>query len=416
MHYRVVALVAFLLSAASAAPISTFDNSSFPAAVIAAGLNFPYSMAQASGQVVFGSSTSGFGGIGSLLAIPVSGGSVQTLVTGFAGPVTGVRLTDDGQTIIVSHGNESARQLSFYDASTLQSLGFVNFSYPGDNFVHGTGAIGLRADPTIGGAYDLFTNVGAEFGDHVGTSQVTTTGLASGTLNQATAYEFVFSRSGSTINISAVTEIASGLRNAFGFEPLPNGDLLITDNADAVGQDELNLLPAVQLGATIVNFGFFNDDPSQGCWIDRTGNPQGSGCVQPIFSPPYPLAVGATDVVAVPNGFGNLGGGYLIAFHGLQGSASTQSDILYWNPLTNQSFTFLPNQPAVGHPDTMLFLDNQHLLIGDFSQNGAVGSGGLGAGQLIEISAVPEPASFGLVVAAALVCGSLRARFTSPRS
>jgi hypothetical protein len=406
------AVLSLVVWSAAAAPVNTFDNTVFSATVVASGLNFPYSMASVAGQIVFGSATSGFGGVGSLLAMPAAGGPIQTLVTALAGPVTGVRLTDDGQTIVVSHGNESQRQLSFFDAATLQSLGSINFTYPGDTFVHGTGALGLRADPNTPGAYDVFTNVGAEFGDHVGTTQVTTSGLISATLNQATAYEIVFSRSGNTVNVGAVTEIASGLRNAYGFQPLPNGDLLVTDNADAVGQDELNLLPAVQLGSTIVNFGFFNDDPTQGCWIDRNGNPQGTGCVQPIFSPPYPLAVGATDVVAVPDGFGNLGGGYLIAFHGLQGSASTQSDILYWNPVTNQSFAFLPNQVGVGHPDTMLFLDNHDLLIGDFSQNGLVGGSGLGTGQLIEITDIPEPGGLWMIAGAAAALITRR-RFTS---
>jgi hypothetical protein len=46
-----------------------------------------------------------------------------------------------------------------------------------------------------------------------------------------------------------------------------------------------------------------------------------------------------------------------------------------------------------------MFLDNHHLLIGDFSQNGFVGPGGAGTGQLIEISEVSEPAAAALVAA-----------------
>ena len=391
------ATIVFGMNLAVAAPVSTFDSTQFRVSVLATGLNFPYSMSSLAGRIVFGSSTTGFGGTGSLLAIPDTGGPVQTLLTGLNGPVTGVRLTDDLQVPVVSYGNANSRQVSFFDAGTLANLGSVNFSYPDPvNYVHGTGAEGLRADPGLPGATDLFFNVGSQFGDHVGTVQITASGLVSMGLNQASIYEMVFSRNGNSIVVSTVQQLASGVRNGFGFDPLQNGDLAFTDNADAVGQDELNLLPASSLGTSVVNFGFLDD--TQGCYIDRNGNPVGTGCVQPIFSPAYALAVGATDVVSVPDGFGNLGGGYLIAFHGLQGNASTQSAVIYWNPITNQSFPFLPNQDGVGHPDTLLFLDSHTLLVGDFAENGLVGPSGAGTGQILEIQAEsPEPGTFLLI-------------------
>lgn len=392
-------LLLFLVpGSATAGPVNTFDNAQFPSSIIATGLNFPYSMAQLGAMVVFGSSQTGFGGPGSLLAASLDGGAVQTLVTGLSGPVTGVRLTNDGQTLVVSHGSDSSRQLSFFDANTHASLGSVNFTYP-NAYVHGTGAIGLRSDSNISGATDVFFNVGSEFGDHVGISQVSISGLATAILNQATAYELIFTRTGNTVNISSVSETGSGLRNAFGFAPLTNGDLLITDNADTPGQDELNLVLAGAIGNVVTDFGF-----DHGCYVDRTGTQVGT-CVQPIFSPPYPLAVGATDVAVVPAGFGSLGGGYLIAFHGLQGGPSTQSTVLYWNPSTGQSFPFLPNQIGLGHPDSLLFITrNGHpaLVVNDFSQNGLVGGSGTGTGQIIlievaPVEGVPEPGSAGLL-------------------
>ena len=294
--------------------------------------------------MVFGSRTLRFGGTGSLVAMPIGGGAVQTLLSGLAGPVTGVRLTADVQTIVVSHGNVNTHAIDFYDANSFAHLDGLTFNYPDANWVHGTSALGIRDDPNVSGATDLFFNVGSEFGTHVGSLQVSVSRLVNASVDQAAAYELVFSRSGDSISASALTEIGSGLRNAFGFEPLPNGDLLVTDNADA-GRDELNLIAAGQIGTTVVNFGFVDIN---GCYIGQNGQPVGSGCVQPIFAPPTPQAVGATDVVLVPNGFGNLGGGYLLAYHGSQGSPSTQSVILYWNPLTNQTFPFLPNQPNVG--------------------------------------------------------------------
>lgn len=387
-------LLLFLVpDAATANTVNTFDNTQFSPSIIAAGLNFPYSMSQLGAMVVFGSSQTGFGGPGALLAVSQDGGSVQTLVTGLSGPVTGVRLTNDGQTLVVGHGSDSTRKLSFFDANTHASLGSVDFTYP-NAYVHGPGAIGLRSDPNISGAVDVFFNVGSEFGDHVGVSQVSISGLATGILNQATAYELIFTRTGNTINISSVSQTASGLRNAFGFAPLANGNLLLTDNADGLGQEELNLVLAGAIGNVITDFGY-----DHGCYVDRTGAQVGT-CVQPIFSPPYSLAVGATDVAVVPAGFGSLGGGYLIAFHGLQGSPSPLSTVLYWNPSTGQSFPFLPNQAGLGHPDTLLFINRNGspaLVLADFSQNGLVGSSGTGMGQIILIEAVPEPGSLALL-------------------
>ena len=86
--------------------------------------------------------------------------------------MTGVRLTADGQTIVVSHGNVNTHAIDFYDANSFAHLAGLTFNYPDANWVHGTSALGIRDDPNVSGATDLFFNVGSEFGTHVGSLQV----------------------------------------------------------------------------------------------------------------------------------------------------------------------------------------------------------------------------------------------------
>jgi hypothetical protein len=334
---------------AAANAIDTFDNSCFQAKAIETGLNFPFSIDRLSSKVVFGSSTLGFGGMGSLVAMPIGGGAVQTLLTGLAGPVTGVRLTEDGQTIVVSHGNVNTHTIDFYDANSFAHLAGLTFNYPDANWVHGTSALGIRGDPNVGGATDLFFNVGSEFGTHVGSLQVSVSGLVNASVDQAAVYELVFSRNGDSISASALTEIGSGLRNAFGFEPLPNGFAGDRQRGCRAGRaephrggtdrddrSELRIRgyqrvlhraewAAGRIGVRAADF----------CAADSRGRSNRRGArAEWIRQSGRRIPAGVSRVAGKPE-------------HAKRDPLLESAD--------QPAFPFLPNQPHVGHPDTMLF-------------------------------------------------------------
>ena len=127
---------------------------------------------------------------------------------------------------------------------------------------------------------------------------------------------------------SNLGKIAAGIRNVFGMAfQLGTGDLYFADNAeDALPgnnfppqADELNVLPAAQIGVTIPDYGF----PS--CYIQYfTGTQIGSGCVRPIavFQPlpdttsGHPSQGPAGLAFAPPNFPPGLNNGVFIGFSG----------------------------------------------------------------------------------------------------
>src|SRR4029077_1139184 len=119
---------------------------------------------------------------------------------------------------------------------------------------------------------------------------------------------------------------------------------------EELSADELNVLPAAQIGQGVPNYGFAHD------YIEyRTGRRVGSGAVQPIiaFQPvPDPNtgseSAGANEITFAPPNFpAGLNTGVFIGFHGEFDSvdaANGENPLVYADPQTGKYFHFIENR------------------------------------------------------------------------
>ncbi|HET8523200.1 MAG TPA: hypothetical protein VFL82_08200, partial [Thermomicrobiales bacterium] len=290
------------------------------------------------------------------------------LANGLPGTVTALERA--GNLIAVTSSEVGQERISFLRrgtdwASPLELVGSINFDF--QHFEHQSYGLLARKHAGSDDEYDLFFNVGAHGNDAAGAT-VPVSGLITATLDDATVYMVTIKDGGpgQAPVVSAPELIATGLRNAMAmaFEP-GTGDLLLVDNGidglehprEPLSVDELDRIPAAQIGGEPEDFGFPN------AYIEyRTGAQIGSGGIAPemTFQPidgsesegPAGMAIAPRDF---PKG---LNQGVFIGFHGQfdwTGQENEENPLVYADPSSGAYRHVIENrEPGVGHLDSLL--------------------------------------------------------------
>jgi hypothetical protein len=242
-------------------------------------------------------------------------------------------------------------------------VGSIDFHFVG--FDHQSYGLAVRTSPAKDRRYELFFNVGASGNDQSGRT-VDVSGLVTATLDDAALYVVEVEDTGATPVVSVPEPIATGLRNAAAFVFHPeSGDLLIAENGIdmpanrivALSADELDRIPAEQIGGEPEHFGF----PT--AYVDYyTGESVGDAGIPPIVAfRPFEGSEneGAASIAVAPAAFPDgLNDGVFVGFHGQwddAGLANEENPLLYADPETGETFPFIANDaPTVGHIDSLL--------------------------------------------------------------
>jgi glucose/arabinose dehydrogenase len=320
-----------------------------------------------------------------------------------------VQMRQAGELLIVNSVAAAGTSINFFrrgatPTSLYTSIGSINFTLPA-NQTHRSYALAVRP----GGAanqYEVFFNLGSRFNASNDSATVALTGMISTAISPESIYRMtVTDNGGANVAIANMQRIASGLRNAAGiaFHPV-TGDLYFQDNGidglvdpnEPLSVDELNMIPAAQIGASVPNFGFATD------YIQyRTGTRVGSGAVQPIqtFQPiPSPNgseSEGAAEITFAPPNFpAALNTGIFVGFHGKfndYGIVNEENPMRYVDLAGNTSFEFIDNNvPTIGHMDNVLATDDS-LFIADINSLGSM-INATPSGAIYQVTAIPEPA------------------------
>lgn len=391
------------------------DPNDFRITEFATGLNFPVGMvelddgsvlaATSNGNSFFGSSS------GSLIRLIDTDGdgvsdSSQNLVSDVpGGKLSALRRSGD---LVFATGQGSGVPISIYrlgaqpdDPLTLQ--GTITISYSG-SWLHPHSALAVRPTPGVAGSHDLFFQLGSKtnFDDTTDTRPLTSTIGSSGNLNGDAIHMIRISDLGQSVTGQNPVEIATGLRNAAGMAFHPTtGDLYLQDNGidgiviatEPTSADELNVIPAEDIGGAIEDFGF----PST--YIEyRTEAVVGTTGIQPLidFQPlPAPNgaeAEGPNDITFAPAAFPEaLRNGVFVGMHGQFSSGglpNEENPLVFADLNDNSYFHFISNmETGVGHLDGLLTTEDS-LFVADLSPGGGLGSGNRNSGKIYQIQAI----------------------------
>jgi glucose/arabinose dehydrogenase len=424
----------------------------FRVTTFASGLNYPHGMTVLSdGSLLVAvnnpnGGSSFFDSTGRLLRFTDSNGdgvaddAGQILFDNLPGEVTA--LHQAGEFILATSSAAGSERISFLrtgatPSDSLTFAGSITFSFPA-NWEHTTFASVVRPTPGQSGNYDLIFNVGSEYnGVVIGSNgqvvldsngnptYVPTTdtvgigGLISGTLLGDSLYMVTIHDNGGTPSATNLTRIASGLRNAASLAIDPVfGDLYLADNGidgngggnEAWSADELDTIPASQIGGTPQFFGFPEVINGQLTYsyvktVDQPGDPvtvvnPGVG-VQPLvaFEPlPDPVLTAEGSESEGSSGFAlsppqfpaGLNHGVFIGFHGvfdLGGASNDENPLVFANPVTGHYFDFVSNnETGIGHIDEVVSTTDS-LFLADISSGGSM-FGGAGQGMIYQITAI----------------------------
>jgi len=421
----------------------------FRVTTFASGLNYPKGlMTLADGSLLVAvnnpvsGGTSFYNSSGQLLRFTdVNGDGVadapgQVLYDNLPGAVTAIHQA--GPYILATSTQSGSERISVLQegatpSSALTLDGSINFSFPA-NWEHTTYASVVRPTPGQPGSYDLIFNIGSQYNgvvigsdgnvvlDQNGnptyqptTGSVGVSGLVNGTLQGDSLYIVTLQDQGGSPVFSNLTQIATGLRNAASLAIDPaTGDLYIADNGidgnnygnEAWSADELDIIPAAQIGHSVPNFGF---PYSYVKTIDKPGDPvtvvDPTYGVQPLiaFEPlPDPILTvegseseGSSGFALSPPDFPTgLNHGVFVGFHGLfvqGGTVNDENPFIFADPSTGHYFDFISNDLAnIGHLDEALSTSDS-LFVADLSMTGAVsGSSGPGQGFIYQIQAINQ--------------------------
>ncbi len=194
-------------------------------------------------------------------------------------------------------------------ADPLTLVGSIQINYSGD-WLHPHSALAARTLPGQPGKYELCFQLGSSENATLTTRtlELTSTIGVAGPLKGDGFYRITLSDDGQTVTGSALTQIATGLRNAAGFDFQPGtGDLYLQDNGidglvdvnESHSADELNFITSDALGGTIEDFGYPDNYTRY-----RTGEFVGGGDIAPLvtFQPLPDPQTGKTSIAfSVPD-------------------------------------------------------------------------------------------------------------------
>jgi glucose/arabinose dehydrogenase len=402
---------------------------------IASGLDFTYGMALLpDGSLVYGSNapTSPYGiaagpSNGSIWVLPKetdgSFGAPYEAVANAGGVVTNIR--NAGNLTVVDSGAASTRTMSFYDQN-FNLLGSVSFNYPNPYWEHSTGMSLISPQPD--GSDRIFFIVGSETDQTKTTDQVTTSGLFSATLNADSVYMVTVNDNGGTLSASSPTQVATGLRNAYGLTLDSAGDLIIGENGqdgahivNETSADTLDLIPSSEIGTTVFDFGFPDSyvDFATGAYID--GDPSAT----PPLAAFLPVA-GANGMLQSSEGLAGMAfvapgtmpfagplGGEIVGFDGVSpagGAANYDNTMLYYDFASGQYYPLVDaGLPGVGHLNTVLVSGNTIFMADTSIEGDLTSSDGANSGAIYEFTVTtPEPGAFWLCAGCALSLSVVR--------
>jgi glucose/arabinose dehydrogenase len=391
----------------------------FRITTFATGLNFPVGMtaladgsllvAATNGSDFFGSST------GSLIRLADADGNGvadvrQTLVSNVpGGRLTSVRRAAD---LIAVTGQGRNNPINFYRAGPAPSdpltlLGQLNLNYPSGGWLHPHSALALRAVPNLPGQYELYFQLGSDtnFADTTKTVGLTGTLGLTATLAGDAIHRVTLTDNGASLTAIEHRQIATGLRNASGLEFHPQtGDLYIGENGidglaninEPHSADEINLIPASELGTSIADFGFPStyERYRTGSTVGSVGTPP-LVAFQPIPPPDGSENEGINEIAFAPPAFpAALRNSLFAGFHGkfsLGGLQNEENPVAFVDLTTHEYFHIVSNEePAIGHPDGFA-TTYETLYLSDMSPTGGLGPPEANTGRIYAIRSLAGP-------------------------
>ena len=395
------------------------NASDFRITVFATNMSYPLGMARLEdGSMLVATSTgsSYWNSTGKLIRLTdtdqngIADGPGTVLYSGLPGGQTSLRI---GGRLVFVTGQGVGRPISILrlgatPADALSLVGQISVNYPG-SWYHPHSGLAIRDTPGQPGSYDLIFQLGSEFNFAVTihTASISSTNIAgaTGTLLGDSIYRLTITDHGNSVTASNLTQIAHGLRNAAGFAFHPkSGDLYFEDNGidgltdpnEPLSADELNMIPAAEIGQTPKFFGFPTNYTEY-----RTGKIVGGTGVQPLvaFQPlPNPFtgeeSEGPNEIAFAPPGFPDgLNNGIFIGFHGkfnMGGLNNEENSLAYVDLRTTNYFHLIAaKQPNIGHLDGLLTTGDS-LFIADITTTGDLNTGG-GRGVIYQIKSLVLP-------------------------
>ncbi len=413
-----IAVLAFALTGTAFGGIINplaVDPSLFNVTTFTTGLRFPTGIqAFADGSIDVLTNPGYYSAPGVVQAFTAAGGTGTPVYTSPAtGFLTGT--TSVGRYMAVGNdpyvnGNNTITLLQpgATSGSPMTTVATLNMSYslPWD---HNTIGVAARPTPGVAGSYDLIVNVGSKY-DAVATPSgdpVTLTGTGFSSfiptdLKADSLYLIRLDETGAQPAVTAVQQVATGIRNVYGMGFDAGGNFYFSDNAiDALPDgstpvpgneppqaDELNFISAADFAnGTPPDFGYPN------CYIQYSyggvpGVPVGSGCTQPLlaFQPITDSAgthelEGPTTLAFAPSSFpGIFNNGVFVGFVGDE-SPNDESGLAFYNFATHEYVHFIESlNPDIGP------------IIGIASTSNALFVSEVSTGTVYEITAAaPEP-------------------------
>lgn len=237
----------------------------------------------------------------------------------------------------------------------------------------------MRPTPDAAGKFDVFFNVGSQYNNQpathptVGLNASGAVRFAGGTMHGASIYKVTIQETADAVEVTDLTQIASGLRCAAGmaFDPR-TGDLWFQENGiDDVSDphtnfsaDELNRIALRDIGGVVEDFGFPESyvRAADGVVIGKASH---RVAFMPIDGGE---SEGASEIAFAPPTFPPGLRGIFVGFHGrfsANGVENEENPVIHFSPGSGKYVHFIDvRQPQICHPNGVLATEDS-LFIAD---------------------------------------------------